>query len=644
MMNSKPLYTLAIIQAFHDEGEDIIDAYWPMVVLTMDSNIRYEIDQLQQGILVAYEIDIPLNSLKTFIKRAINKKYLERDDKFVLLTDKGREYINCCETPKDSERKVNSLVNGARTYLKKTYGYEAEDIQDKLFSFVNESIELFNIIEKGEEYSAYLKPSEYKIFIEYILFIEKHGLDQYKILQEVVCGSVLQLIFKGVDPSEIGRRFDTLHVYLDSNYILSLLGMHHEAETKAANELFLIMRNYKSIKLRVFDITLREIYALLKRFPQERGKYLGTMPVGSIYNAMRRKGYTYTKVLKDIRSMESRLLDEFHISVHNTNNEYEDYAISQREAYALHKYKPNQHDSSQKHDLLVVQLIRNIRGGRKKFIELSSAIFLTSDRGLAKYNIEHHQHYNQSTVGEVILDTMFTNTLWLKNPNRAKNVPVHVLLHMHSRHLMINRAVWKRFYNLISELKDSAELSDDMISCMLYDQNCRDLLIDIHSEDLDIINSDYVIDMAVKCKERFDINSERISSQHKAEILQIQSNAKEQIKSKEDELYKQKVEQIETFNVYIRQEAVRQVSWQIAILRLALFVILSAIAYKSFPMVKSEWDSVEPFVWLITFVLSLALFGFSWVGLGNIVRKFLIDRKLRVLRSNFSIPSDEDHE
>ena len=82
-------------------------------------------------------------------------------------------------------------------------------------------------------------------------------------------------------------------------------------------------------------------------------------------------------------------------------------------------YKGDQQLFHQNHDLFAIEKIKELRRYSIRKIEESKFFFLTSDRKLSRFNYLEMGHQSNGTICEIILDTLLTNILWLKDP-RAK--------------------------------------------------------------------------------------------------------------------------------------------------------------------------------------------------------------------------------
>ena len=67
-------------------------------------------------------------------------------------------------------------------------------------------------------------------------------------------------------PVMLQKRFAPTKLFLDTNLVFSLLGLHNDLFNKRAAELNSLIENEKSFELWLFDFTLEEIIRVLKAY------------------------------------------------------------------------------------------------------------------------------------------------------------------------------------------------------------------------------------------------------------------------------------------------------------------------------------------------------------------------------------------
>ena len=276
--------------------------------------------------------------------------------------------------------------------------------------------------------------------------------------------------------AEVTKKFDRTKVYFDTNFAFSVLGLHYDEYNVPAHELFHLMRGEGVFEFKVFDFTVDEMVSVLRNYLTEKHYYLPNIKVGSIFSSIKSKRWTQSDMKEFIVRIEEKLWKEG-ISIEATGVDLQHYD-PQREEYrtALKKYKTWQNMRGQNHDLAAIEKISAIRKSPVRRIEAAKALLLTSDMRLARYDFCERGHRERETLCEVIADRLLTNMLWLKHPNIVKELSLTSIISIHSRHLFIDREVWKRFYTTMMDLRKRGSIDERDISILIYDNHIQDIL------------------------------------------------------------------------------------------------------------------------------------------------------------------------
>ena len=92
------------------------------------------------------------------------------------------------------------------------------------------------------------KNSNIDILIEYLKIAEQQRPDKYQTIQDILFGSIISTILSTGEAKEIHdlatRKFRHCRVYLDTNFVLSILELRPSGEIiEGAKELFQLIRN-----------------------------------------------------------------------------------------------------------------------------------------------------------------------------------------------------------------------------------------------------------------------------------------------------------------------------------------------------------------------------------------------------------------
>lgn len=530
-MDKLPI-TYALIKSCWDDGADYLDCFWPfcLQIMVLDKK-PIDIDIIQSKLNKRYELLIPIHSLSTIMFRAQQRKYIEKNNSLYSLTQKGIDYINQSETAQQVERRMNELFEDLILYLsdKTEEKFSRSNVSELLLSFIYKNVEpltqFFNSSEVNhtEEIDTSKITSNIKReLVTYFKIAEDNKTGIYKTLQDIWLGAVISTILNAPDIKRVEearlKRFNSCTAYLDTNFILSILELHPAEYTKPAKELFNLLKE-QNFKLKVFNFTRDEICSLVNGYMREQRYYPGNLTIDSVYNVLKRNGWTKTDVMEFIINIDN-ILEKKGIYVdiiESIDLDHYDVPTSDERAKMI-IYKPEQGHRAQNHDLAAINTIQVLRKYPIHRIENSKALFITSDRRLHRYDFIERGHKEKRTINEVILDSLLTDIIWLKNPNA--NLSLYNVIVAHSKDLFIKRSIWNKFANNLTSLQESGQIDEDMISSMFYGNYIENSLIELEDSDVDIVNEEYTLDIVTRAIEN---NKKAIIETEKNQAIMLES-------------------------------------------------------------------------------------------------------------------------
>lgn len=520
------VYTYALMKSFYDMGKDYIDCFSPFVLKVLSDGTIKKIADIQSLVVKTNGIAIPQYTLKTILKRCRKRNYVDSvGHRQYNITEKGSNFLDSLDTQDVIQRKLNALSNDLSSFLTSRTGQMVD--HSEAFSLLRKFIEtnlllaleyLNPKIERPLETSASLNKSLEKQLANYIEHLRLNSPEHYNTIREIILGCTLSLALFCPDFSSIKEKFKRTTLYLDSNFIFSVLGFHHEEFAAPAKELFDMVKNY-GFTIKVFHTTVDEICRVINRFSVCENFYTSSVRVNSIYSKLKSKGWTRTDPRNFVLSIEE-ILDELQIQIETLKDvDINTYRPPKEELIQiLERYKPGQWQEGQNHDLIAIEQIIKRRRHSVRNIQHAKVFFLTSDLKLAKFNFEQFGHKTSRTVSEVIPDFLLANLLWLQNPERSLEMPLKLLISAHSQYLFVQRKIWERFIDVLRELKDDKCISDDKLAALLYHGRVEELLIDIDESERDTITREFLIDEIEKAVIDIDKTIERKLDQKEAEV------------------------------------------------------------------------------------------------------------------------------
>lgn len=236
--------------------------------------------------------------------------------------------------------------------------------------------------------------------------------------------------------------------------------------------------------------------------------YVPGVKVDSIYSNLKSKGWTAEDVREFIQKIEEKIW-ALGINIEPTDIKLNSYKPQEEYLSSILKYKPEKSEHSIRHDLIAIEKIQEIRGSKVREIERAKAIFLTSDLKLSNFNYMEMGHKENMTVCEVIPDRLLTNILWLKNPTTIKDIPLKSIIAIHSREILIDKRIWRRFYENVRKLKEDGRIGDKDLSMIFYNRYIEGVLSKLDESDIDKVTPELILEEIENMSRMIDNETQR---------------------------------------------------------------------------------------------------------------------------------------
>jgi hypothetical protein len=383
------IYTYALIKALYDEGREYIDSFWPFAVEVIPSNQSVTSIVVQRNVSRRFELEIPLHVIEIILARAIKRDYLRRvghkptgSIKY-RITKAGLSYSTNLETEKEVERRINALLKSMRKFFEeKSVSIDFDLIREILLNFLHKNIDF--LIERINPSLSPVRVDSQKLkdydryLFEYVKLVEKQEPDTYRTMQDMVMGSIISILLYVKNPEDIAtistKKFSHCQVFLDTNFVFSILGLDTEEFNEPARELLnLLKRNDTDLK--VFSFTVDEISRVINFYSRESYRYPSNIRVSTLYSTLKGRGWSKTDAREFIINLE-QILQKQGITIEwmrdiNLNNYTPDEGLRD----TIKKYKPAQGPFHQNHDLAAIKKIYELREKTMRRIEDSKAFF-----------------------------------------------------------------------------------------------------------------------------------------------------------------------------------------------------------------------------------------------------------------------------
>lgn len=495
----KFLVNMAVIKVNWDSSEgDILDNYMPLVehTLATSPNDTVSVEEFKERFRSVAEFAIPTGAIVTLLKKSEKKyKYIERQQGGVYKINRGCVKDSNLEVTRDVEqRKFHQLKSAFKAYCKNTFDIELDssEVDGYFFEILFEiSPLLFSSVSEID--NIHISSSERKKFMvgRFISNAIQEDQTSFDAIVSFVRGAMLTETFYYSHPSDIKGKMRQVQVFLDTSFLLRVLGYADKAFSTPCNELIDMLRGM-SVKLKCFRQTYNEIHnilyaaaANLRRF----GRLNGNRP-GDVFDYFSETGCSVSDIELEIAKLEENL-KKIGISVVDTPEYIDDYSIDETAlSEAIDLAIPNQQADARNHDVDCLTAIHRMRHGKpQKYLESCEAIFITTNSGLARASTRFfNKEYGVSNAPVCMTDQVFTTLIWLKAVKKIPNLPKDRLVATCFAATLPSEKLWSKYVSEAEKLKSKGSIGEEDYAVLVHSLEARSRLMDLTFGEGEIIH------------------------------------------------------------------------------------------------------------------------------------------------------------
>lgn len=522
------LTTIALLKANYDEGMDYLEMFMPFVlnVICEDKSEIIEIEEVQKKVKDAFEINIPQEVVKKLLNKGKRKGALIREGgKFF----KNKDYkfnTDLKKKRKDIDRQLNTIGNKLFEFLQDE-GLVLNGKDDALailFKFLsNQELELLLDIEYENKPidSSTLKSRQMRTVAKFVKEICLKDPILSKYLDSILTGFILQnaLLLKNVaTPSKV---FDDLQIFLDSGFLLGLLGWKGAAR-ELANKDTLDLLKATNAHLAVFEPTIEELKRILYTYQRHLGTQKGRESLwqSAITRHVLSEQLTPSDIKQAISLIENTLEYRFGINIHETPERKPKYTHDE-EKLAQKLGVKNEENPSKRiiHDIDCVAAVLTLRRGKKpRTLDTTKAIFMTGNSRVVKdVNEWYKKEGGDQHVSPIIHHLTISNIAWLKRPDVGAKMKINELVALCTAALRPKQETWDKFLKHLKKLEESGELSTDESVAIVASNLIETELASLEDHDEDV-DSSSVSEILERVKNSYDVEAKKREEKLKSDI------------------------------------------------------------------------------------------------------------------------------
>lgn len=501
----KGLTTVALLKANYDAGMDYLEMYMPFVTeaIVCLSKREFNTAEIRDQLDHLFGLIIPLEIIKTLLKRAVKKKYVRREGGKYFQIQDNLKAPSIDSQKKQVERELLTLGNALQEFAAtKGYNITQEDALSWLFAFLHEhQIELLLDDEYNEKNlrTGMLDLKQTRVVARFIQDRCLKDPQLAKHLENVLTGFVLQNTLLLKDVGSPSKTFSNLTVYFDSGFLLALLGWKGEA-IKLANREILDLLKATNARCAVFDKTVWEMKRILSFYESHLATSRGRDKLwqNAITRHVLSSGLGPSDIKQAIGLLEFRLGREYGINIVQTPRRIPKYTFDEVDLTERFKGIGDSGDEPRiLHDVDCIAAVLTIRRGIQPVtLNNAKAVFATGNGQVFQTVNKWFIDSGEKGISPIVHQLTLSNIAWLKRPETGSKLKLHELVALCAAALRPFRKTWERFLKHLRHLENTGELSSDESVSIVASSFTDRVLVEMEDreEDMDAASLTEVVD------------------------------------------------------------------------------------------------------------------------------------------------------
>ncbi|MDE0580613.1 MAG: hypothetical protein OXI29_12165 [bacterium] len=521
-----------------ETGRSYTHNFLPFVCHCLSTSGQDEVSDADicESLLEEFGIELPRPVIRTIMKRAAKEGLVEREGGQYRL-DRQRLNTYSLDDKRDSlmdsyEKLVNTFVD----YSNERYGLvvPTSEAEDLLLNYITErSLPILRASIRGQAIATEDSPSHQRMFAinQFVIEMYESGNPLFSVIEAIVKGSMLASSIYLPDYNSPGRRINDLEIYLDTPFLVDLIGLAREPEREAAKELFELLRSLGA-EFACFEHTLYETQGVIRNASQQLKSPNRNSNSRRAYSPIANYCIEANMRSSDLAVRADNLQGELarlNIQVKETPPHSPALTVDEMELDQILQFEVNYlSDATKQKDLQSITAIHRIRGGKEKqHLENAKAIFVTPNRKLARAS---QLFFGEVPRGDRVpicsFDSEIATVAWIKKPTAAPDLARKQLIADCYSSIYPSDALWAKYLDEIDRLSESDNFSEEDYFVLRYSVEATRALMDETLGD-----------------------SEEVSAEAVQRILNnARENARSEIVEKYDEVLREKQDAIAQVN------------------------------------------------------------------------------------------------
>ena len=404
--------TYSFLAYHNNNNKDIMRVFIPLIKKSFlkfeNKNGKFygDLTQVKKTIKEEFKLDIPITMLKRIVELVAEDYpsiHLYSDNNIKLTEQIVFEYDSILAAKAEEIERINEDY---KNFLDSEEIEKAPEIMD----FIENNKSIFCELINGNNCRDCKE--EYTPVARYINQIKKDK-DKFKIIEEIYLGSIISCyISTDISDQKLDKK---IKLVLDTNFIVSLMGLHSEESNITCKQLYDIA-NVFGFEFIVLDITLAETKHLLFKKAYDLGEIKqGIFVEDDFLSTCLKKDINKTDLQRKARKLRTNLETEFSLRIIEIDDKFKNEARRTKLYKELRKRNFNREGAE--HDAVAILYTKKLRNEKVEKFEQANAWFLQDQRGYRRslYN-------NDGQLRLKITASLLLNILWLANPAKSSNL------------------------------------------------------------------------------------------------------------------------------------------------------------------------------------------------------------------------------
>ncbi|MCB0479614.1 MAG: hypothetical protein KDC84_15710 [Crocinitomicaceae bacterium] len=483
---NRTIISLAIISTnWEQKRKDYIENFVPLIGAIINKKKYKEIDlpTLKKDFTEEYGLIIPSNPLQTIINRLVRNKYVKRNNLSFVPTNKISGFDLNIQSKK-FQTEFLELIFDLIDYAKSEFNrdFNQVEIEEGIIAFFKKhDVDILFL----SEFKTVLPEVKYDIKVNhlignYISHVYQNDFEKFKSIRKLSMGHALSsvILFDPMAQSAYSSKLRNVNFYLDTPFILGLIGFSGKAKEEACVELLDSLKS-EGAKLFLLETNYEEVMTLLDDCYSRlvRGNFDIQYSSRTLKYCVRnniRPSEVQSKLTLFTKELERHKIDRTEVPEHYGNRKYqiaEDKLFEKIVSiYSKHSIYSEEDISTRKEisilrDVKVISGISRFRKGNKAVsIKQAGEIFVTTNTALAFATREFEkEEYLSATnfIPSCITDVFLGTVLWMQSPAKVERLNLKKLMADCYSAIQPSERLIQKYLDEINRLKKEGRIDDE---------------------------------------------------------------------------------------------------------------------------------------------------------------------------------------